>query len=374
MVARCMSFGLSFIALLLLLARPCLGLVTEIGIQQRHVAVGRCRRHRRHRHRHLRHRSCINTPRAWGCSSALASTTTRRRRGGNDSNDDTCAPQWTYKPLKTSLIDTGTANTAQPWILHLIQAAHLSLVPASAWLAWNIWTTQDKIAALLGDTSSSSSVSAFWILLSHVVLIFGTTVPGLLYHEYEDWQFAQCAANQAKEEGYNNARLRQVFLSILIGLLTLSSALLTLGVYYDNPPFWILLGVVSVAVKLVAPAQPLTMQVLTKAVLQPLKLEAAWNRLTRNQSVLPGLSIWDFGLFLLHSTVACAAYVTLFAPTLLAHDMPAALAVVPYLITAAGGLYEGLVAETSYNQWDHLIGVGLFAIGVTLQTWEFQML
>ena len=269
------------------------------------------------------------------------------------------SPSWNNKEIKTSLVNYGTA--AQPWLLNLIQAAHLALVPLSFGLAWTLWQCQTVL----------SSTTAFLGLLSLLVQTFGTTVAGLVYHEYEDWQFAE--TRQA--DGYNNARLRQVFLQILIGLLTLSSALWTLGVYGDTHVVaCTVLGVTSVLVKLWAPATPVTMEVLTP-LLERLKLDKTWKLITNDREVLPGLSIWDFGLFLVHSIVACAAYVTLLGAAVQGQlGLPAWLAVVPFLTIAAGGLYEGLVAETSFNQWDHLVGVIFFTLGMVLQIYEFRIL
>ena len=280
-----------------------------------------------------------------------------------------------YKPLKTSLIQYGTEASAQPWIINLIEWAHLALFPLSFWLAWTIYSNQDFIIATL----DGSNVSVFWILLSHLCQTFAPGVAGILYHEYEDWQFAEFQDPPIISTGFNNSRLRKVFLGVLIGLLTLSSFLMIVGIYgNENPTLIQGLVVLSLLVKCFAPKTPDAMAVLTP-LLGKLGISDSWNTITKNRPVLP-ISIWDFSLFMIHTIIACAAYATLFSLAIqnqwpfLPSTVCALLSIVPFTTVALGGLYEGLIAETSFNQWDHLIGVTFFAIGISLQAFEFEIL
>jgi hypothetical protein len=97
-----------------------------------------------------------------------------------------------------------------------------------------------------------------------------------------------------------------------------------------------------------------------------------WTWLTRgNRPVFP-LSVWLFGGFMVNSILATLAYVKMFGAiswkgVWLMELLPSAVtALIPFALIALGGIYEGLRAETTFNQWDHLIAFIMLDAGLAL--------
>ena len=42
------------------------------------------------------------------------------------------------------------------------------------------------------------------------------------------------------------------------------------------------------------------------------------------------------------------------------------LSIIPFLLIALGGIYEGLRAETSFDQWDHFLTIAALDAGLLL--------
>jgi hypothetical protein len=97
-----------------------------------------------------------------------------------------------------------------------------------------------------------------------------------------------------------------------------------------------------------------------------------WSWLTnRNRPVFP-LSIYLFLAFLANYIPLIFAYIKLFgsiswAGVPIRESLPAMVtSVVPFHLIAFGGIFEGLRAETTFNQWDHLIAFLFLDLGLFL--------
>ena len=97
-----------------------------------------------------------------------------------------------------------------------------------------------------------------------------------------------------------------------------------------------------------------------------------WSWLTnRNRPVFP-LSIYLFLAFLANSIPVIFACIKLFgsiswAGVPIRESLPAMVtSVIPFLLIAFGGIFEGLRAETTFNKRDHLIAFLFLDLGLFL--------
>jgi hypothetical protein len=213
----------------------------------------------------------------------------------------------------------------------------------------------------------------FWLQLGMACQVFGGGISGILMHEYEGWQISPfrnilglqpqsppADVNQVLVPHFNNAWLRAVAYQMLFSFQTAGLGFFTLGVFGPRPlPLLLVFG--GIAVALLGPSEPRT----------------AFRR--QGQPVLP-LS-WSllivFGLNALANLVACFHF---FGPTLAQAWPPSLLPwlafvpvwLVPWfsllapLTVAAGGAYEGWIAESSFNQWHHFVAFVILTLGLGL--------
>lgn len=285
------------------------------------------------------------------------------------------AVPWAFQkaPPKTSL-DPKQAHQARPFVLNLVELIHWFSFPLGFWVLAYIFVHADVIATHVeGDHSR-----VFWLQLGLACQVFGGGISGIMMHEYEGWQISPFRNILGLQQGatpadvaqvlvpsFNNAWLRAVAYQMLFTFQTAGLGLFTLGVYGAKPlPLLLVIG--GVAIALIGPSEPRT----------------AFSRVVDGEPrpVMP-LS-WSllivFAINALANLVACYHF---FGPTIAQAWPPELLpwlgAVVPAflvpwfsllapLTVAAGGAYEGWIAESSFNQWNHFLAFVILTIGLGL--------
>lgn len=286
-------------------------------------------------------------------------------------------PDLIYPPLpwafqkaapKTSL-NPDQARSARPLVLNLIELIHWASFPLGFYVLAYIFVHAEVIATHVdGDL-----LRVFWLQLGMACQVFGGGISGILMHEYEGWQISPfrnilglqpqsppADVNQVLVPHFNNAWLRAVAYQMLFSFQTAGLGFFTLGVFGPRPlPLLLVFG--GIAVALLGPSEPRT----------------AFRH--QGQPVLP-LS-WSllivFGLNAFANLVACFHF---FGPTLAQAWPPSLLPwlefvpvwLVPWfsllapLTVAAGGAYEGWIAESSFNQWHHFVAFVILTLGLGL--------
>jgi hypothetical protein len=281
---------------------------------------------------------------------------------------------WAFQkaPPKTSL-NPAQARSARPLVLNLIELIHWASFPLGFYVLAYIFVHAPAIAVHVdGDL-----LRVFWLQLGMACQVFGGGISGILMHEYEGWQVTpfrnilglqQQAPPQDVAQilvpNYNNAWLRAVAYQMLFTFQAAGLGFFTLGVFGPRPlPLLLLVG--GIAVALIGPSEPRT----------------AFSRVVDGEArpVLP-LSWSLLIVFALNAVANLVACLHFFGPTLAQAWPPSLLpwlAVVPAglvpwfsllapLTVAAGGAYEGWIAESSFNQWQHFIAFVILTLGLGL--------
>ncbi|QNI70972.1 hypothetical protein [Cyanobium sp. NS01] len=291
-------------------------------------------------------------------------------------------PDLVYPPLpwgfqkaapKTSL-SPALARTARPLVLNLVELIHWASFPLGFWILAYIFVHADVIATHVdGDL-----MRVFWLQLGMACQVFGGGISGILMHEYEGWQITpfrnilglqQNAPSQDVAQvlvpNFNNAWLRAVAYQMLFSFQTAGLGFFSLGVFGAQPvPLLLVFG--GIAIALLGPSEPRTRFFrVVDGEARPV-LPLSWSLLI------------VFALNALANLIACHHF---FGPTIaeawpptllpwLAAVVPAWLvpwlALLAPLTVAAGGAYEGWVAESSFNQWQHFIAFVLLTLGLGL--------
>ncbi|MFN7894631.1 MAG: hypothetical protein ACK5Q6_00500 [Cyanobacteriota bacterium] len=250
-------------------------------------------------------------------------------------------PLWPWKkaPARPSLVRLGQAATARGWILNLVQLGHWLVLLSVLPVAWVAFSRADGLAAQLG-----SSWQVFALLISIVLPVAASAGP-IMMHAREQWQLTPPAGAYGIQDGHDPVLRRLAYRTLFSGL-TLAQLLLPLAVFGLQPALVALvlaLGLVVVA----GPSRPLVpwrhAGVHLMPVAQPLALAM-------------GASI----------VLSVAAYWKLLAPGLVAMGWPAAAALLPLVCNGVGGALEATQAETTYNQWWHLVAVVVLSGGSLL--------
>lgn len=278
------------------------------------------------------------------------------------------------KPKK-SLVDLGTEGSAAAWILNLIEFAHWVSFAIGFHLFWTMFNNIDKLGTAIKPGDPIFGV--FFLMFAHVTQVYGGGISGNMMHQYEGWQVAEFRnplkldSKGDKEPAYNDAWLRAVAYQMLFSFQTLGVLFTWIGINGVTKARSKAVIVLTAFAISLAPQLPHCTSVFPR-VMNVLRLEKLWSLLTNgNRPVFP-LSIWIFIAFLLNSFLATGSYVKMFGninwvgvPIL--QSLPKQLAaVIPFLLIAFGGIYEGLRAETSFNQWDHFIAFVMLDTGLAL--------
>jgi hypothetical protein len=282
---------------------------------------------------------------------------------------------WAFQkaPPKTSL-NPAQSRSARRLVLNLIALIHWASFPLGFYVLAYIFVHADVIAVHV----DGQLLRVFWLQLGMACQVFGGGISGILMHEYEGWQVAPFRnilglqpnaspqdVSQVLVPHFNNAWLRAVAYQMLFTFQTAGLGFFTLGVFGARPlPLILVIG--GIAVALLGPAEPRTQ----------------FNRVVDGvpQPVLP-LS-WSLLIVFALNAVANLAAVRVFFGPVIAQAWPPSLlpslgsllpaAVVPWLsllaplTVAAGGAYEGWIAESSFNQWQHFIAFVILTLGLGL--------
>jgi hypothetical protein len=211
--------------------------------------------------------------------------------------------------------------------------------------------------------------------------VYGGGISGNLMHQYEGWQVAPFRNplkphNGEAEPEYNNAWLRAVAYQMLFSFQTLGVIFVTLGNYGVNK-YTTALTVATGLVMTLGPQLPHCTTIFPRIPI----LGKAITKITQGRPIFP-LSIWLFLAFLVNSFAATAAYMKMFGKIdwatssvpVLAHIPSRLLSVIPFLLVASGGIFEGVVAESSFNQLHHLFAFVLLDLGLALHIPYYMLL
>jgi len=238
--------------------------------------------------------------------------------------------EWQKPEPKTYLVKHDLAQYARSWILNLIELIHwLPFIPAFL-LAFYIFQHSGTLSAKLG-----TDIQVFLLMVSPLIQTFGGLM-GIVMHEYEGWQvvcFQNPLAAEFNIKSFNNEWLREVAYKLLFlfqsaGLLTFS-----LGVFGINK-LTLALAIFSGAIGFIGPQNP--------------KVTFKFN----DRPVFP-LATSLMVVFTINATVNLAAYYYLFSAPLAAAELPKILSLLVPSILTLGGVIEGVVAESTFNQWWH---------------------
>jgi len=282
---------------------------------------------------------------------------------------------WAYQkaPPKTSLNPT-QARQARPLVLNLVEAIHWASFPLGFWILGYLFVHADVIAAHLdGDR-----LRVFLLQLGLACQVFGGGISGIMMHIYEGWQISPfrnilgVSAQSPPQDvaqvlvpSFNNAWLRSVAYQMLFTFQTAGLGFFTLGVFGVQPLPLLLVGG-GIAVAVIGPYEPRTHFVRVVDGVPCPVLPLSWSLLS---------------VFALNAVVNLAAVRVFFGPVIAQAWPPSLLpwlgwlvpsAVVPWfsllapLTVAAGGAYEGWIAESSFNQWQHFIAFVILTLGLGL--------
>jgi hypothetical protein len=243
---------------------------------------------------------------------------------------------WQKRPARPSLNQLGQDHTARAWILNLVELGHWLALLSVVVVAWVAFDQADRLTDRLG-----SRWQAFALLISVLLPAAGSIGP-IMMHAQEQWQLTPPAGWNGNDDGHDPA-LRRLAYRLLFSGLTVSQLLLPLAVFGARPPLLILLaglGLIAVA----GPSRPLLPWRHAGILVMPVALPLV---------VAMGASM----------VLAMAAFWQLLAPSLSSRGWPAAFALLPLLCNGAGGALETTQAETTYNQWWHLVAVVLLTCG-----------
>lgn len=273
---------------------------------------------------------------------------------------DSPAWGWDKAPAKKSLSNPNDLGprlpkdqswSAKPWELNMVQLVHWTPIVPAVLMAWQVFENAEAWESYLGTKER-----VLMMLLSPIVAFFGG-LPGIMMHTYEGWMvapFRNPLENPTLDIAtYNNQWLRIVayqfiFVMQYVGLQMLSFAVL------GPESFGGTLGFLSVAGFFIG-------------YLGNQKPKATF--LLFEHSTFP-LSFWTIVPFILSAVLNMFAFFK-FGEHVYAGKGLGGIAA-PLLI-ALGGVIEGLLAETRFNQWIHFFAVVLFNAGFWFQLHMFKL-
>lgn len=151
--------------------------------------------------------------------------------------------------------------------------------------------------------------------------------------------------------------------------------LVAAGVFgVQTSPLLQLWGLLTLVVIFVGPDYPETSTVFP-SLMERFGMEQAWNYATNGGRPAFPVPAWKFLFFILNTTLGAAALVQLlgsasttpFAAVPLLRSIPVAvIAPVPLIISSFGGTWEGIVAETRFDQRHHLLAASMLSGGYFL--------
>jgi hypothetical protein len=295
-------------------------------------------------------------------------------------------------PIKKSLHKYGTdiVMIENPWLLTAISLGHYLLYPLGISLAWYLFshvTQLQQYVIMVGAAADSSSalLSVFLLLMGHLMSAWGTAMAGTTVHETEDWQVAELAAAADVAEPdtvqlssrvvdashSNNPQLYSVAYTMLLGSVAMGNLCVSAAVFDVGHNIWMQGWLVtSILGYFLASDEPFCVPfwnfIFTKSkLLQGTGFGRGWNQLTDNgtKQFFRVSAIKFHGIFVPNALLCAAALVRMFGSSAV---IPIWIAPLPLLLSSLGGIWEGLVAETTLDQRHHLIAVVFICAGYVL--------
>lgn len=265
---------------------------------------------------------------------------------------------WAWdKPSPKSSLQSLDHDTAPSWLLNLVEAGHwMNLLPCF-FVLFTLYSNSQFLGA-----------NSFFFELSVIIYHF-SFVGAILVHSYEGWQvapFRNPLASTGVQQGdddadtppdiehTNNAWLRIVFLDLLATFINLSYSFFAMGVYGINAPTIAVLTA-SLAIGLLGPKQPM-MKVQRRTGVDGTARPIA--PLAVSQAIMMAVTI-------LVATIGTFHY---FYPVFEHLGVAPALCCcyTPMILQGFGGAYEGVITESSFKQWQHLLAAIITATGTLL--------
>lgn len=248
--------------------------------------------------------------------------------------DEESTPKEAVSP-KTSLETVRQSHTAKPWILKLVEHSHwASLLPAliacyAIFSNANVWY----------DYFGNEDLRVMSWMLAPVIM-FASGLPTMTMHAYEDWQIAP--ARDPTEESFqfndfNNQRLRGVATNMLFVGIS-ASYFATIYAYVGTNSILPIASLVACS---------------------SLRKERASSFLPKEYPDRDLVAPVPAGSILLVIVSSVIVWIGLFLD--LSNHIPEGNTLLKFVtilgnpLIGLGGIYEGVVGETQFNQWDHEI-------------------
>lgn len=259
--------------------------------------------------------------------------------------------EWQKPEPKTYLVNHDLAKYARAWILNLIEVIHwLPLIPALI-LAFYIFQHSSLLSTNLG-----TDIQVFLLLVSPLVQTFGGFM-AIVMHEYEGWQVV-CFQNPLDSDfnikSFNNEWLREVAYKLLFMFQSAGLLIFSLGVFGINK-LTLTLAIFTGIIAFMGPQNP--------------KVTFKF----KDQPVFP-LATSLLVVFIINATVNLVAYWYLFSAPLSAADLPKILSLLVPLLLTLGGMIEGLMAESTFNQWWHFTAFVFINVAMFTELYFFGYL
>ena len=248
------------------------------------------------------------------------------------------------------------SHSAAAWILNLIEITHWVSFPIGFLVTFILF---DK-ALVIAPHVDNSNLRVFCLLLGLLSQVYGGGISGNMMHKYEGWQVApfrnplDSGTQKYHVSDFNNAWLRSVAYEMLFAFQTLGLTLFNLGVFGFQK--WnVALAAVSLFIAFVGPREPRVF--LT-------------NPFYKNEQPIFPLPAATLVAFVVTAIVNIIAYVALFSEAFsFPWPISTVVSLIPPLLIGFGGIWEGLVAESTFNQWQHELAflglnTGLLLVGV----------
>jgi len=251
---------------------------------------------------------------------------------------------------KRSLEIVGQSHTAKPWILSLIAYAHWApLLPAvlasyAVFVNSSVWLSYFEYSDLRVMS---------WMLAP--LIMFASTIPPITMHVYEDWQIAPArdpAVESFEPTEFNNDRLRLLSMNMLFCMVAASNFAIIFG-YIGNGAILPVLGLAVASTTLKGEANKmLPMDFPDRHLITPTPVGIIGMVIV--STTISILIMHDLGNHILDGNIFAKAATNAALP-----------------LVSLGGLYEGFIGETKFNQWDHLRGSLLVLAGNCACAWSF---
>lgn len=259
--------------------------------------------------------------------------------------------EWQKPEPKTYLVKHDLAKYARSWILNLVELVHWLLLIPSFILSFIIFEHSSTLELYLG-----TNAQVFCLLVTPLIQSFAGLV-AVVMHEYEGWQIA-CFKNPLDSDfnikDFNNEWLREVVYKMLFLLQVLGLIAFSLGVFGIDK-ITVSLAIVAMVIAFIGPQNP--------------KVTFYF----KNQPVFP-LPVLLVVVFVVSAIVNFVSYFYLFGGPLQASNLPTILAGVTPILLMLGGVIEGVIAESTFNQWWHFTAVIFLNLGMIAQIYFFGLL